>query len=143
MGQVTDGRAARRRAARMQRLLERAWTRAERQTPLAGATTPKAALYRVLRTLECNEGAESGVAKLARHRMRVLMAEIDRQEAAYRRSFKGRWAALLAWVTGMFTRGAPALTSGDLDAAGVAPKSAYPDPGFTNTDQARAERGTL
>lgn len=119
MGATTDARAARRRAARMTRLLARAWERAERRTVLAGATTPKAALYRVLRTLEEDQGPESGVCKLARQRVAVLFTELDRQEAAYRSSFKGRWAALCAWVVGMFSRQAPALTAGDLDAAGI------------------------
>ncbi len=122
MGATTENRSARRRVARMQRQLERAWARAERRTVLAGAATPKAALYRVLRTLEEQEGVDSGVAKLARHQLRQAFATLDYQAEAYRRSFRGRWAALTAWFAGLFGKGTPALTSGDLDVAGVAPR---------------------
>jgi hypothetical protein len=114
MGEATLNRAARRRAIRIGKRLDAAITRAAQHTVVDPATqSPKAVLYRILRTLEEEHGPESTMAKLARARFKAAFARLDEHAAEVerqRRSFRGRLAAFWAMLTALFAGKAGPVT---------------------------------
>ncbi len=105
MSSKVGNRAARRRAASLGPKFQRMLAKATAATRLEGASSPKAAIMRVVRTVETTYGPESQWAKMTRAYARDAFAELAEREAAqvaFAKSWRGRWAAMVAWLTGVF-----------------------------------------